>query len=148
MVSSSVSARFLYGLPYRFQREWTVLCSMKHPLDVVRVGAWNSLITHMSFVSCNKTALYDVVRKWKHFLHNWSFVRSPLDSLTKTPLVSPHKDPVMRKLDVLFVIGLNELLNTQSSYWWCEPRHNAHVTSSKWIFYRYLSSSQLYMTYR
>ena len=45
MVSSSVSARFLYGFPYRFQRAWTVLCSMKHPLDVVRVGAWNSLTT-------------------------------------------------------------------------------------------------------
>ena len=43
MVSSSVSARFLYGFPYRFQRAWTVLCSMKHPLDVVRVGAWNRL---------------------------------------------------------------------------------------------------------
>ena len=43
MVSSFVSARFLYGFPYRFQRAWTVLCSMKHPLDVVRVGAWNSL---------------------------------------------------------------------------------------------------------
>ena len=43
MVSSSVSARFLYGFPYRFQRAWTVLCSMKHPLDVVRVRAWNSL---------------------------------------------------------------------------------------------------------
>ena len=46
MVSSSVSARFLYGFPYRFQRAWTVLCSVKHPLDVVRVGAWNSLPTH------------------------------------------------------------------------------------------------------
>ena len=45
MVSSSVSARFLFGFPYRFQRAWTVLCSMKHPLDVVRVGAWNSLLT-------------------------------------------------------------------------------------------------------
>ena len=44
MVSSSISARFLYGFPYRFQRAWTVLCSMKHPLDVVRVGAWNSLL--------------------------------------------------------------------------------------------------------
>ena len=44
MVSSSVSARFLYGFPYRFQRAWTVLCNMKHPLDVVRVGAWNSLV--------------------------------------------------------------------------------------------------------
>ena len=44
MVSSSVSARFLYGFPYRFQGAWTVLCSMKHPLDVVRVGAWNSLV--------------------------------------------------------------------------------------------------------
>ena len=43
-VSSSFSARFLYGFPYRFQRAWTVLCSTKHPLDVVRVGAWNSLV--------------------------------------------------------------------------------------------------------
>ena len=42
-VSSPFSARFLYGFPYRFQRAWTVLYSMKHPLDVVRVGAWNSL---------------------------------------------------------------------------------------------------------
>ena len=42
-VSSSFSARFLYGFPCRFQRAWTVLCSMKHPLDVVRVGACNSL---------------------------------------------------------------------------------------------------------
>ena len=32
-----------HWFPYRFQRAWTVLCSMKHPLDVVRVGAWNSL---------------------------------------------------------------------------------------------------------
>ena len=43
-VSSSFSARFLYGFPYRFQRTWMVLCSMKHPLDVARVGAWNSLL--------------------------------------------------------------------------------------------------------
>ena len=69
-VSSSISARFLYGLPYRFQRAlswspplclrslrctmpygtgkqskraWTVLWSTKHPLDVVRVGTWSSL---------------------------------------------------------------------------------------------------------
>ena len=43
MVSSSVSARFLYGFPYRLQRAWTVLRSTKHPVDVVRVGVWNSL---------------------------------------------------------------------------------------------------------
>ena len=43
-VSSSFSARFLYGFPYRFQRAWTVLCSLKHPLDVVRVRAWNSIL--------------------------------------------------------------------------------------------------------
>ena len=42
-VSSSFSARFLYGFPYIFQRAWTVLCSTKHPLEVVRVGTWNSL---------------------------------------------------------------------------------------------------------
>ena len=42
-VSSSFSARFLYGFPYRFQREWTVPWSTRHPLDVVRVEAWNSL---------------------------------------------------------------------------------------------------------
>ena len=41
-VSSSVSERFLYGFPYRFQRAWTVQWSMKHPLDVMWVGAWNS----------------------------------------------------------------------------------------------------------
>ena len=34
----------LYGFPYRFQRAWTVLWSTRHLLDVVRVGAWNSLI--------------------------------------------------------------------------------------------------------
>ena len=33
----------MYGFPYRFQRAWTVLWSTRHPLDVVRVGAWNSL---------------------------------------------------------------------------------------------------------
>ena len=38
-----LSARFLYGFPYRFQKAWTVLCSMKHPPDAVRVGAWKSL---------------------------------------------------------------------------------------------------------
>ena len=41
-VFSSFSARFLYGFPCRFQRAWAVLWSMKHLLDVVRVGAWNS----------------------------------------------------------------------------------------------------------
>ena len=41
-VSSSFPVRFLYGFPYRFLRAWTVLWSMKHLLDVVRVGAWNS----------------------------------------------------------------------------------------------------------
>ena len=44
-VSSSFSAWFLYGFPYRFQRARTVLCSTKHPLDVVRVGTWNNLTT-------------------------------------------------------------------------------------------------------
>ena len=43
MVSSSVSARFLYGFPYRFQRSWTVLWSTKHLQDVVGVGEWNNL---------------------------------------------------------------------------------------------------------
>ena len=32
--SSSFSARFLYGFPYKFQRAWMVLCSTRHPLDV------------------------------------------------------------------------------------------------------------------
>ena len=44
MVSSSVSAWFLYGFPYRFQSAWTVLWSKKHPLDAMLVGAWNSLL--------------------------------------------------------------------------------------------------------
>ena len=39
---------FLYGFPYRFQRPWTVLWSTKHPLDVVRIGAWNSLVVSHS----------------------------------------------------------------------------------------------------
>ena len=36
-VSSSFSAWFLYGFPYRFQRAWTVLRSMRHPLDSSRI---------------------------------------------------------------------------------------------------------------
>ena len=61
MVSSSVSARFLYGFPYRFQRAWTVLCSMKYPLDVVRVGAWNSLIRHSEYLA---SLVYCSLCKW------------------------------------------------------------------------------------
>ena len=49
-VSSSFSARFLYGFPYSFQRAWTVLCSTKHPLDIVRVGAWNSLYANSPLI--------------------------------------------------------------------------------------------------
>ena len=48
-VSSSFSTRFLYGFPYRFQRAWTVLWSTRCPLDVVRIGAWNSLSTKSQF---------------------------------------------------------------------------------------------------
>ena len=85
-VSSSFSARFLYGFPYRFQRAWTVLCSMKHTLDVVRVGAWNSLSvgtlhrwrshSHRSSVSWggHTHALY----RWDkgHKLHVFHFIQS------------------------------------------------------------------------
>ena len=39
-VSFSFPTRFLYGFP--FQRAWTVLWSMKHPLFIVQVGAWTS----------------------------------------------------------------------------------------------------------
>ena len=50
---SSFSARFLFGFPYIFQKLWTVLLSMRHPLDVVRVGAWNSLLHHNTQLYCS-----------------------------------------------------------------------------------------------
>ena len=39
---------------------------------------------------------------------------------------SPHKGPVMQSFDVALVLGLNKLLDKQSSCWWC---HDTHVTS-------------------
>ena len=60
MVSFSVSTRFPFGFPYRFQRPWTVLWSKKHLQDVVRVGAWNSQIPppyQDSWMTCTKLIL-------------------------------------------------------------------------------------------
>ena len=48
LVSSSLFmlfAQFLSGFPYRFQRLWTVLRSIRRLLDALRVEAWNSLLT-------------------------------------------------------------------------------------------------------
>ena len=69
--SSSFPTRFLYGFPYRFQRAWTVLWSMKHPLDVVRVGAWNSLdvIGFESNLLHSTTKLW--VRPWERHWSNY-----------------------------------------------------------------------------
>ena len=74
-VSSSFSAQFLCGFPYRFQGAWTVVGSMIHPLNVVQVGAWNSLVglkiskTHNIF---NVTSSwYDIVTSRRWCLTQW-----------------------------------------------------------------------------
>ena len=85
-VSSSFSARFLYGFPYRYQRAWTVLCNTRHSLDVVRVGAWNSLgadpdphcchhaseeVISLPFKS--QTALLPIVTIFQEYSHNTKY---------------------------------------------------------------------------
>ena len=63
-VSSFISARFLYEFPYRFQRAWTILWSMIHPLYVARVGAWNSLNLPSLIPPIQKLPSFSSCRLW------------------------------------------------------------------------------------
>ena len=38
-------------ITYRFQKPWTVLWSMRHPVDSLWVGAWNSVIIMMMIIT-------------------------------------------------------------------------------------------------
>ena len=60
--SSSFSAQFLNGFPYRFQWAWTVLWSMRHLLDFVQVGAWNSLFALWTLQIITRIPI--VERRW------------------------------------------------------------------------------------
>ena len=54
--------------------------------------------------------IHDEVTTWKQFLHYWPFFKSRVDF--------PHKEPVMQRFDVSFVVRLNKLLNKQPSFLW------------------------------
>ena len=55
------------------------------------------------------THMHDDTLTWKPFPHYWLFVGGIHQSLVD----SPHKGPVMPSIDVFFILGLNNLLNTQ-----------------------------------
>ena len=55
----------------------------------------------------------DVI-KWKHFPHNWSFVRG----IHRSPVNSPHKGQWRRALMFSLVCALNIRLSKQSWGWW------------------------------
>ena len=50
------------------------------------------------------------------------------EGIIRSPLVSPHKGPVMRSFEASFIVSLHRLLNRQSSSQWFEMPV-AHVTS-------------------
>ena len=51
---------------------------------------------------------YDDIIIWKFFLHYLYLVKG----IHRSPMASPHNDPVVRSLAVSFVIDLNQLLHT------------------------------------
>ena len=58
--------------------------------------------------SCNMYQGYhDDVIKWKHFPHNWAFVRGEF----------PAQTPVTRSFDIFFDLRLNKRLSKQSWGW-------------------------------
>ena len=87
--------------------------------------------------------VHDDVIKWKHFPRYWPFVRG----IHRFPVISPHKRPVTRSVDVFFDLRLNKRLRKQSRGWWFETllrplwRHcNVWLTShgrkkSVWVIY-------------
>ena len=82
-VSSSFSARF-FLIPYRIQRAWTVLWSTRHPLVVVRVGAWNSLFKNKCAIPGNPRGLrmtprVEFLGKNLHIMWKETF-RAPADN--------------------------------------------------------------------
>ena len=127
MVSSSVCAWLLYGFPYRFQRPRMVLWSIKHLLDVMQVGAWNSL-QHCSH-STIQTFKVDTHFNWKSWLgilsiqvgFNWNieiWIKVQIFSLKKMHLkMSSVKCP-------LFCSDLSELTHKR------HPPHSTRVMVS------------------
>ena len=62
---------------------------------------------------------------WKRFLHYWPFVRR----IHRSPVDSPHKEPVMLSFYVYFVARLNKLFCKQSNCGWFDvPWHQCDVT--------------------
>ena len=55
-----------------------------------------------------------VIMTWKHFMHQWPFVRG----FHWSPVESPHKGLVMWSFDVFFIAILNKLLNIQPRCLW------------------------------
>ena len=70
---------------------------------------WDGNASH---ITC---AVHDDVIKWKHFPHNWPFVRG----IHRSRWI-PHTRPVTRSFDVSFDLRLNKRLRKQPWGWWFE----------------------------
>ena len=71
-------------------------------------------------ICISKVVKHDDVIKWKHFPRRWPFVRG----IQRSPVNSPHKEPVARIFDTFFDLRLNKRLSKQTWGWWVEtPLH-------------------------
>ena len=111
---------------------------MHELLTIVMDSSWLTSGTPVNRRYNSYISWHDGAIKWKHFPHNWPFVRE----IHRSPVNSPHKRPMTRSFDVFF--DLNKRLSKQSWGWWFETlarplwRHCNDVTITEPINFHIL----------
>ena len=99
--------------------------SVRNQLDVVRVGAWNSLRAHCAIMQASAGCLISIgipiMIMMTSSNGNIFHVTGPLCGEFTGPGEFPTQRPVTRSFDVFFDLRLNKRLSKQSWGWWFEP---------------------------
>ena len=110
------------------QTTWRQICisfSLNFCIDCPRYQFFTKILidVHLTGFTCSKMCYLEksILAWWRHNMET-PFVKG----IDRSPVVSPHKWPVMQSLGVSFVVRLNNVLNEQSSDWWLR-RHGTHV---------------------
>ena len=97
----------------------------------IRIILYNDFFSPAGIVDATNRRIFIIIHgdaiPWKRLPQNWPFVRETHRAMMECF----HNKPIMRCFDVSFLVGLNKILNKQSSYRqfeirWCSLLYCAH----------------------